>query len=200
MSDFVTASKQKSAAVIAAAEQAYEWSGVLPAACLPGVAPLAEGVLSQTKAEMVRDFRRHKNGLVGLPSSSKGLAILLRNVPVDEDHPTKLAKRFFDPDRFLVTRTKTVNLAEGRLSLVDTVVVKSPFGFPFGMRTNDPNIVLVPDYSWALFSTYDETVVAYRHSNLVVSIKQLNGGTFTNREIMKPSSDDWAALLGRDAK
>lgn len=43
MSNFFKASRQNSAALIAAAEQAYDWSGVLPAACLPGIAPLAGG-------------------------------------------------------------------------------------------------------------------------------------------------------------
>jgi hypothetical protein len=200
MPDFIEASQQNSAALIATAKQAYDWSGVLPAACLPGIAPLAGGALSQTKSQMVQDFKRHKKAMVGLPSSSKGLAILLRKVPVDDDRPSELTSRFFDSDRFLVTRTKTINLAKGRMSLAETVVLKSFCGFPMGMRTNDPTIVLVPDGSWALFPTKKETIVAYRHSSLVVSIKQLNGGTFSNREIMNPSSDDWAALLGRDPK
>lgn len=199
MSNFIKTPQQNSTALIAAAEQAYDWSGVLPAACLPGITPLA-GALPQNKSQMVRDFKRHKNGLVGLQSGSKGIAILLRTLSVSGDRPSELTSRFFDPDRFLVTRTKTVNLAGGRMSLADTVVLKSSFGFPMGMRTNDPSIVLVPDGSWALFSPVEEAVIAYRRSGLVVSIRQLNGGTFTNREIMEPSSDDWADLLGRNAK
>ena len=200
MSNFVTAAKQKSADLIVAAEQAYEWSRVIPAACLPGVAPLSGGALAQTRSQMVRDFKRHKNGMVGLPNGSKGIVILLRTVSVGDDRPSELASRFFDPDRFLVTRTKTVNLAEGRLSIHDTVVLKSSFGFPMGKRSNDPSIVIVPDGSCALFSTEEETVIAYKRSGLIVSIRQLNGGNFKNREIMEPSPHDWAALLWRDAK
>lgn len=200
MSDFTKATQQNSSTLIATAEQAYDWSGVLPAACLPGLTPLAGGTLSQTKSQMVRDFMRYTNCMVGLRSGTNGVAILNRSVPVDDDRPSELASRFFDPDRFLVTRTKTINLAEERMSLIETVVVRSPFGFPVGMRTNDPTIVLVPDSSWALFSTEEATVISYGCSGLIVSIEHLNGGTFTNREIMKPSSDDWAALLGRNAK
>lgn len=85
------------------------------------------------------------------------------------------------------------------MSLADTVVLKSFCGFPMGMRTNDPTIVLVPDGSWALFPTNKETVVAYKRSGVIVSITQREGGTFANREIMEPSPHDWAALLGRDA-
>lgn len=113
MSDFIETSQHNSAALIATAKQAYDWSGVLPAACLPGIGPLAEGALSQTKSQMVQDFKRHKKSMVGLPSSSKGLAILLRNVLGDDDSPSELAHHFFDPDRFLVTRTRTVDLAKG---------------------------------------------------------------------------------------
>lgn len=200
MSNFIKASRQNSAALIAAAEQAYDWSGVLPAACLPGIAPLAGGAPPQNRSQMVRDFKRNKNGMVGLPSGSRGIAILQRNVPVGDDCPSELASRFFNPDRFLVTRTKTVNLAKARVSLADIVVLRSSFGFPMGMKTNDPTILLVPDGSWALFPTNEEAVVAYRHSGLVISTRRLNGGTFTNREIMEPSSDDWAALLGRNSK
>jgi hypothetical protein len=196
MYEFLSTPKQTSAAMIAAAEQAYDWSGVYPAACLPGIEPLAEGALSQTKAQMVRDFKRHKGALVGLRSSAKCLAILRREVPVGDDRPSELVRRFFDPDRFLVTRTKLVNLGDRRISIADTVVIKSPFSFPCGMSTNDPSIELEPDGSWALFSTGNERVIGYRRSGLAFSIKQLNDGTFTNREIMDPTSHDWAALFG----
>jgi hypothetical protein len=43
-------------------------------------------------------------------------------------------------------------------------------------------------------------VTGPRRSGLIVSIRRFNGGSFRNRDIMEPSSDDWAALLGRDAK
>lgn len=199
MSEVFVTSKQTNAALIAAAQQAFGWSGVFPAACLPGRVPLSQGALAQSEAQMVRDFKRHKKSLVGLRSSSKGLAILVRNVPVGVDRPSELARRFFDPERYLVTRTKTVDLAESRITLIDTVVIKSPFGFPLGMRTKDPSIVLVPDDSWALFSTAGETVIGFQRASLAMSLQQLDGGTFTNRDIMELSPDDWAALLGRDA-
>lgn len=198
MSDSIKKLRQSNAALITAAEQAYDWSGVFPTVCLPGVGPLEAGELAQNRSQMVRNFKRHKNGMVGLLSSPKGLAILVRTVPVRNDHPSDLAKRFFDPDRFLVTRTKTSNLATGSITLNDSVVLKSPFGFPLGMRTNDPTVVLVPDGSSALFSPNEETVVAYQRSRLVLSIRQLNRGTFKNREIMEPSGSDWAILLGRN--
>lgn len=200
MSDLIIATKQTTASLIAAAEQAYNWTGVFPAACLPGIAPLTEGALSQTKDQMVRDFKRHKNGLVGIQSGSNGIAILMRRVPVRDDLPSELAKRFFDPDRFLVTRTKTVNLRGGRVSLVDTVIIKSRFSFPCGMSTNDPSVVLVPDGSWALFATDHERVIGYRNLGLAISIQQINGGTFANREILKLSSHDCASLFSRGAK
>lgn len=200
MSDFIITPKLINGALVADAGTAYQWSGVYPASCLPGIAPLAEGPRAQTKAQMARDFKRNKKGLIGLPSGSKTLAILLHKALVDRDDPSEQEKLFFDPDKFLVTRTKTVNLRKNQISIVHTVVIKSKFGFPFGMQTRDPNIILVPDNSWALFSTRGERVVAYKRSGLMVSIQQLNGGTFENRELMEPSPNDWASLLGRPTK
>jgi hypothetical protein len=200
MSDFIITSKPRNGALIADAEKAYKWSGVYPASCLPGIAPLAEGPRAQTMAQMARDFKRNKNGLIGLPSGSKALALLLHRGSLNDDTSSEQEKLFFDPDKFLVTRTKTVDLNEGRISIAHTVVIKSPFNFPLGMSTVDPNIVLVPDDSWALFSTGGEKVIAYRRAGLAVSIRQLNGGTFDNRELMELSSNDWASLLGRAAK
>jgi hypothetical protein len=196
MINFITEPKPKTSALIEEAKQAYEWSGVLPTSCWPGVGPISQGALSQTQSQMLRDCKRNKNGLVGLPSAPKGLAILVRKVLVGEDYPSQLAERFFDPDTFLVTRTKTINLRDGRIALNETVVVKSPFDFPCGMKTNDPSIVVAPNHSWALFATKGERVIAFRRSGVIVSIQQLNGGTFTNREIMDPSSYDWAILQG----
>lgn len=184
--------------LMAEAKHAHSWSGVYPAACLPGLAPLSDGPSPKSMMQMQRDFNRHELALIGL-GDSKDLAILHRTLSADSNGSSKLADEFFDPDRYLITRTETVNLASGKTTLTDTVVVKTPIRFPRGKRTSDPNIVVVPEDSWNLFSTKGTTTIVYQHMGLAVSLWQLNKGNFTNRGIMELSGNAVAALFGRTA-
>lgn len=184
--------------LITDAKHAHHWSGVYPAACLPGFAPLSEGPAPKSMAQMLHDFSRHEQALIGL-GASENLSILLRTSSADNTCKSQLADEFFDPDRYLITRTETVDLTTGKTSLTDTVVVKTRIKFPRGKRTNDPNIVVVPDDSWNLFSTDGTTTVVYQNMGLAVSLWQLNGGNFTNRTIMELSDHALTVLFGRTA-